>query len=178
MKGIIFNVLQDVVVEHHGEDAWDDLLDVAEVDGAYTAVGNYPDGELERLIAAACEARGEDAFAVTRWVGREAIPRFAQRYPRFFEAPTDARSFLRTISDIIHPEVRKLYPGASVPDFVFEGEPDGPLVMLYDSPRRLCAFAEGLILGAGDHYGEQLEPSQAACMHRGDPLCRIEIRSR
>ena len=29
MKGIIFNLLQDVVSQHHGEDVWDDLIDAA-----------------------------------------------------------------------------------------------------------------------------------------------------
>ncbi|MFN2628903.1 MAG: V4R domain-containing protein [Gaiellaceae bacterium] len=48
--------------------------------------------------------------------------------------------------------------------------------MDYYSPRKLCAFAEGLLLGAGDHYGETVAIEQPKCMHRGDPRCHLEIR--
>jgi len=34
MKGIVFNLLEEIVVEHHDEDTWDDLLDEAGVDGS------------------------------------------------------------------------------------------------------------------------------------------------
>ncbi|MBN3851729.1 heme NO-binding protein, partial [Paraburkholderia sp. Ac-20342] len=37
MKGIVFNLLEELVRREHGEDAWDDLLDAAHVQGAYTS---------------------------------------------------------------------------------------------------------------------------------------------
>ena len=40
MKGIIFNILSEAVVQAFGEDEWDDVLDAAGVDGAYTSLGN------------------------------------------------------------------------------------------------------------------------------------------
>jgi predicted hydrocarbon binding protein len=70
--------------------------------------------------------------------------------------------------------VRKLYPGADVPEFDFEVR-EGVLVMGYRSPRKLCSFAEGLLLGAADHYGEQVTIEQPSCMKRGDDQCVIEI---
>lgn len=53
-------------------------------------------------------------------------------------------------------------------------DPDG-LVRDYYSPRKLCAFAEGLLLGAADHYGQAINVQQPNCMNRGDPRCRLEI---
>ena len=47
--------------------------------------------------------------------------------------------------------------------------------MGYRSPRKLCSFAEGLLLGAADHYGEQLTIEQPRCMKRGDDQCVLEI---
>ena len=38
---------------------------------------------------------------------------FKRRYPHFFEG-VDAKQFLANVGDIIHSEVRKLYPGAGV----------------------------------------------------------------
>ena len=55
------------------------------------------------------------------------MPLFAVRYPQFFEPHDCTRSFVLTLNDIIHPEVRKLYPGADVPEFDFgiRDEPSG-----------------------------------------------------
>ena len=38
MKGIVFNLLEEVVTEAYGADAWDSLLDAAGLDGAYTSL--------------------------------------------------------------------------------------------------------------------------------------------
>ena len=47
--------------------------------------------------------------------------------------------------------------------------------MGYRSPRKMCSFAEGLLLGAADHFGERLTIAQPACMKRGDDHCVLEI---
>lgn len=53
MKGIVFDLLEEIVVREHGDQMWDLLLEEAGVLGAYTTLGNYPDEELTALIAAA-----------------------------------------------------------------------------------------------------------------------------
>jgi hypothetical protein len=83
------------------------------------------------------------------------------------------RSFVLTLNQIIHAEVRKLYPGADVPDFDFDTSRDDVLVIGYQSARKLCALAEGFITGAATHFGEQAMIEQTACMHRGDDKCLI-----
>ena len=176
MKGIVFSLLEDAVTRTHGEDVWDDLLDRAALDGAYTSLGSYPDSDLFALVAAASAVTGDDPQAVIRWFGRAAMPTLAEAYPGFFEPHTDVRSFLQTLNDIIHPEVRKLYPGADVPTFGFSYAPDGTISMRYGSGRRMCSFAEGLIEGAAAHYGQIVHLDQPTCMLRGDDWCTIEVR--
>ena len=46
--------------------------------------------------------------------------------------------------------------------------------MGYRSPRKMCSFAEGLLLGAADHFAERLTIEQPFCMKRGDPQCVLE----
>lgn len=176
MKGIVFNLLEQVVSRHYGDDTWDELLSAAGVDGAYTSLGSYPDGDLVELVGAASRALELPPQVVIRWFGREALPALAAAYPRFFTDHTDTRSFLLTLNDIIHPEVRKLYPGADVPDFDFDAPSAGMLRMRYGSGRKLCAFAEGLIEGAATHFGERVSIVQPSCMVRGDEHCDLEIR--
>jgi hypothetical protein len=175
MKGIIFNLVGEVVVGAYGEDAWDDILDAAGLDGSYTSLGSYPDDDLFRLVGAASTQLETEPRVVVRMLGEGAIPLLAQRYPGFFEHTT-TRDFLLTLNDIIHPEVRKLYPGADVPEFEFQTSGDGDLVLGYQSPRKLCALAEGFIRGAATHFGEQVAIEQPQCMHDGAESCLLACR--
>ena len=52
MKVIIFNLLEDVVVDAYGERRWDEVLDLAGLHGVYTSLGNYDDAELMELFTA------------------------------------------------------------------------------------------------------------------------------
>lgn len=175
MKGIVFNLVEEVVSDQFGADTWDDLLEVARLDGAYTSLGSYPDEDLHRLVAAASaalELPGED---IIRMIGRKALPKLASRYPQFFVQPS-CRDFLLTLNNIIHPEVRKLYPGADAPDFTFESPQPDLLLIGYDSTRKLCWLAEGFVLGAADHFNESVAVDQTSCVHRGDTSCVLQCR--
>ena len=175
MKGVVFNMLEELVTRDHGEETWDDLLDEAGLEGAYTSLGSYDDADLMKLVGAASVALDAPADDIVRWFGREALPAFAVRYPDFFTPHHSARSFLLTVNKIIHPQVRNLYPGADVPEFDFEDEPGNPLRMGYRSKRRLCAFAEGLIEGSATHYGQSVVIEQPECMKQGDERCLLTL---
>ncbi len=108
MKGIYFNLLEAVVTRDRGEVTWDALLEAAGLDGAYTSLGSYPDDDLMKLVAAASSILGIPAEEVLRWVGREALPLEAERFPSFFSGHASAQSFILTLNDFVHPEVRKL----------------------------------------------------------------------
>ena len=176
MKGIIFNVAEEVVSDLHGEEAWDAVLDTAGVTGAYTSLGSYPDDDLHRIVAAGAQQLDASRSDVLRAVGAGAMPRLAARYPEFFAPHRTTRSFVLTLNDIIHPEVRKLYPGANVPQFEFDTSADDVLVVTYRSDRRLCALAEGFLLGAAPRFGEQALLTHIRCMHEGDDHCAISCR--
>ena len=138
-------------------------------------LGSYPDAHLSRLVGAASAALNLSPDAIVCWTGRRALPLLAVRYPHFFTPHTRTREFVLTLNDIIHPEVRKLYPGADVPEFVFDTSCDDILVMHYNSARKMCAFAQGLIEGAAAHFGEKVSFQQSKCMLRGDTECVFEI---
>jgi len=40
MKGVVFNLLEDAVICAHGMAAWDSMLELARLDGAYTSLGS------------------------------------------------------------------------------------------------------------------------------------------
>ena len=175
MKGIIFNLLEEVAERDFGEGAWDRLLDEAKVAGVYTSLGSYPDAELMALVAAATRLFGRAPADVLRWFGAAALQLMAERYPVFFHGHRSLLTFLPTINDVIHREVRKIYAGASTPDLRFDQISDGHLVMSYASDRGLCMFAEGLVEGAASRFGEDVTIRQPQCLHLGDALCVFDV---
>lgn len=177
MKGVIFNLVEDVVRTEQGDDVWDEVVDEAGVTGAYTSLGSYPDADLVALAATVARRSGTDTCAVVRHIGRQSIEPLAARYPEFFAPHDDVRSFLMTLNGIIHPEVRKLYPGAITPEFDMRTDDPDVLEMVYRSARGRCDLAEGLILGAAEHYGQTIELTQPMCTHRGDDLCVLRVRT-
>ena len=86
-----------------------------------------------------------------------------------------SRSFLGSLNEVIHPEVRKLYDGAEPPHFVMLDAPDGSLLMEYHSHRTMCILAEGLVLGAGDAFGENLSVVQLQCKRDGHDHCVLKV---
>lgn len=171
MKGVIFNLAEQVVTDAYGADTWDTLLDDTGLDGIFTTLGSYPDDQLVALVGAASARLGVPPADVVRIIGEGAMPMLAERYPAFFTPHTSTRPFLVTLNDIIHPEVRKLYPGADVPEFVFDEQGDDILLLTYRSHRRLCSLAEGFIAGAARHYGQSVVIDQPTCMLQGADCC-------
>ena len=157
MKGVIFNAVEEAVVGLYSEDVWDDLLEAAQVDGHYTSIGTYPDTDLEALVGAACPMTGLEPNDLVRTLGQHAFPHLADRYPELVDQAAGTHDFLRRVNDIIHPEVLKLHPDARPPEFEFEDREDGVLRITYHSARRLGVLAEGLILGAGERFREEVE---------------------
>ena len=175
MKGVLFNVVEEAVSREWGEEMWDDLLTACDLEGAYTALGNYPDDELVALANAAADRLDSSVEDVLRVLGRIAFGPLKARYKGFLETPTSVREFLPKVNDLIHPEVLKLYPGASVPRFALRDN-GSDLEMDYLSVRNLCMLAEGLVLGVADHYGETVVVDQPSCRQRGDSRCTIRIK--
>lgn len=173
MKGIILNLVEDAVVSEYGEPAWDDLLDTAGLDGAYTSLGNYPDDHLGRLVAAGAKTLGLPVRQLSVGIGERAVRGLAERYPHHFAAHRSLRPFLLSLDEVIHAEVRKLYPEASPPAFWFSDVDRGVLDVHYRSTRRQCALAEGMIRGAGAWFGQSVEITHTSCMLEGADHCTM-----
>ena len=178
MKGIVFNLLEQVVTQHHGEAVWEELLDRTGLSGAYTSLGSYPDDQVAALVGAASEMLAIPPDAVLRWFGTEAMPLLKERFPAFFAPHNSTLSFVKSVNSIIHPEVRKLYAGAGCPHFQFSDTDDGGLRVGYNSSRRLCALAHGFIEGAAREFGETTIVSHVTCMNHGDERCELTVHTR
>jgi predicted hydrocarbon binding protein len=176
MKGIVFNQLQEFVESEHGIVLWDKALMACDLpsQGVYVSTMNYEDSELQSLVGFFCNHLSVDAPILVRAFGKYLFPRLFVMAPDQAKEAKNLKTFLLMIEDIIHVEVRKLYPDANLPEFAYQDN-DQDLRMLYRSPRKLCHLSEGLIKGASMHYQEQVSIKQTCCMHYGADHCAIEI---
>jgi hypothetical protein len=175
LKGVVFNLLEQVVSEEAGEAAWEQAISESGVEGAYTSLGTYSHDELGALVESLAAQLGVEPDEAVMWFGKRALPKLAATYPELFESHKGTLSFLVTLNDIIHPEVRKLYPGADVPVFDYRLVESDRMLMGYRSRRGLCYFGQGLIEGAGVYFGENLKVAQTTCEKRGDAECVFEV---
>jgi predicted hydrocarbon binding protein len=49
------------------------------------------------------------------------------------------------------------------------------VVVVYQSGRRLCPVAKGIIRGIGAHYDDPLAVSEESCMHEGADVCELVV---
>jgi hypothetical protein len=131
-----------------------------------------------RLVGAASAALKLPADDVVRWFGGTPC-RFLPKSTRISSSRTSRHArFSLTLNDVIHSEVRKLYPGAEVPVFTYDTSSSEVLLMHYSSPRKLCALAEGFIEATAAHFDEELSLDQPECMKRGDEKCVLRVSVR
>lgn len=177
MKGVVFDVLRDMIEEQFGLKGWNKLLAEAGSDGMYLSSESYDDDEMMKLLNAASEMTKKDLPQLLHDFGEYMIGEFYTRFPVFFDSCAGVIDFLKSVDEIVHVEVRKFYPDANLPKFDYDESGD-TLVMIYESPRKLCYLAEGLIAGSATHYKQNIEKEQTRCMHRGDDSCHIVIKVR
>lgn len=162
MKGLVFAEFLEMVEAGHGVDMVDDLVEETDPPsgGAYTATGTYDHAELVAMVVALSRRTGTPVPDLVRAFGEHLFARFVALYPRFFDGIDDAYCFLESIHDVIHVEVLKLYPDATLPDFACVRHGPGRFEMIYRSSRHLEDLAHGLIAGCLTHFGESADISR------------------
>ena len=175
MKGVVMNLLNEMVEETFGIEEWNAVLDEAGVSGAYTAAGLYEDAELLSLVSIISQRKDIPVPDLVYAFGEFMFPQFVKRYPGLIDSSMDFLDFLETIDGVIHVEVKKLYPDAITPAFQYERQAENKLLLNYSSSRQMCELAEGLIAGAATHFGVSYELSHSPCMHNGADHCGLLV---
>lgn len=158
MKGMVFTEFMEMVEATWSMDMVDTLIARSQVPsgGAYTAVGTYPHEEIIALATALSRETETPVSELIRIFGKHLFGRFALAYPRFLVGDGGCLEFLSGIENVIHADVRKLYPDAELPTFEVEQSP-GSLTLTYFSDHPFADLAHGLIEGCVAHFGENIE---------------------
>lgn len=159
MKGIVFSEFIELVESKFSIEIADQIIEESTLasGGAYTSVGTYDHGEMVQLVVKLSELTDVPVPDLLRVFGAHLTGRFTALYPAFFEQVADTFTFLDTIENHVHVEVKKLYPDAELPSFQTERPDENTLIMKYTSFRPFADLAEGLIQGAITHFGEKIQ---------------------
>lgn len=175
MKGVIFNVLEELVIETAGMAAWNSILNKTGSDGIYTSGESYSDDELFALVGEICIALDMPAEKVVGIFGEYLFDQLDARHPDFTANASELKSFLISVDTVIHGEVLKLYTNPNLPRFEYQDKGEKQLTMLYRSPRKLCILAEGLVRGAAKRFGNEVSIEHPVCMHNGADHCQLDV---
>ncbi len=177
MKGIIFTTFNDMVEQKIGIAVWDQFLEAVkpESKGIYTSVEDFSDEELQALIGELSAVTGTPMIDLLREFGHFLFHELAFRHSIFIEEKSDFISFLKSIEDVVHKEVAKLYSNSNLPSLKWEQPAEDTLILFYRSPRKLCHLADGLIRGAAERYQVKIEQKHGPCMHDGSDHCRLTV---
>lgn len=177
MKGIINLGIQEMLVKNFGTEAWEQVKSLSGCDEPFFAISNdYPDEITGALIKAASEVSGLPTETIMIEYSKFMVPNtLKEQYPTYFRLfGTSPREFLLNM-DRVHEHATRNILKSMPPRFEYKQLPDGRLLMKYKSERKLCAVLQGLILGVGILFNQELGVRQTACMHKGDAQCVMEI---
>ena len=175
MKGIVMNILAEMVETQLGLEEWNTVLDEADESGIYTSTAIYDDERLLNLVGILSQRNNIPASDLVFAFGQFMFPAFYKRYPQLIDGHANMLDFLESLDSVIHVEVVKLYPGAITPGFEPDRRSQDQLFLKYESDRNLCRLAEGLIDGAASHFGHDYTIAHEPCAHHGADHCGLMV---
>ena len=135
MKGVIFTEFIEVVEENFGYEMINLIIDKVQdpEEGAYTSVKDYSHLNLVNLVVALHEETKIPLSEVLIFFGTHLFPKLAKRHPQIIKDFDNSFDLLEKIEDVIHVEVKKLYPAAMPPKFVTDRISEVELLMIYST---------------------------------------------
>jgi hypothetical protein len=155
MHGIIHAELKKFVEKNHGIEAWQAILEKANLGPKiYLFTATYPDEEAVAIVTAASELTGTPAEDILEAFGLFIAPSLMNMFKALIKPEWGTMELLLNTEDTIHRVVRMKNPGAAPPKLNFEQTGPKELKLLYNSPRQMSAVGRGIITGVASHYGD------------------------
>jgi len=179
MHGIIFSEFKRYASARLGPDGWERLLTTAKLnDRIYLISEPYPDVEAASLARAAAQLTQLPEDKLQEDFGRFIAPTLMSMYKRLIQPTWRSLDLIENAETTIHTVVRLRNKGATPPMLKTTRTSPNTVRITYSSHRKMCHLATGIAYGVGDHFGETLAITQAACMLKGAPQCEIDITRR
>ena len=172
MYGLVNKALKSMVLNHHGEAIWQQILAQAQLENpVFIGTESYPDSITYQLVGITSEQLQKplpellEAFGYF-WATHTAVVEYPDLMAR---GGSTLKEFLRNLPNF-HTHVTLMLPRLEPPDFVFEETDAENVLMHYHSNREgLAPFAYGIFKGLGKVFEETVEVTQVASKAGGAP---------
>jgi hypothetical protein len=176
VHGIIFAEFKKFVVVTADTETWVKLQAAAGLEHRrYLASETYPDQELADLVQAASRLFNKSATLMLETFGEFIVPDLLGIYHAFIKSEWTALDVIEKAESTIHKTVRRKDPTATPPVLQVNRLSQDEVQIIYNSERKLCSVAKGIIRGVGKHYGEALRIEERECMLRGGKACTLLV---
>lgn len=177
MKGAVFSGFAEFIEQHYGLATWQAAIEHCHLSskGEYLATELYDDSEFFQVVNYLNEHCQDSVEDIQRKFGKQFFTTLYSLVKKQISEITDLFDFLRAVDNVIHVEVQKADPLAYTPTLLYDQPSTSVLIIRYVSHRKMCFFAEGLILGAAEYFQQSATISQNKCLCKGDEHCLIRI---
>lgn len=178
MHGLIVNQLRSYTLARYGRPAWANAVRDAGVSmpaGPPPFDTPYPDAVVVSLVVAMAQRAGREVAEVVEEFGAFLAPALLRVYEPLIRPQWRTLDVVENVEEHVHTAVRMRDSTAGPPYLRARRRSATEVEVIYTSPRRLCALAEGIVRGLGEHFAEPIAISQPECMLRGDAQCVILV---
>jgi heme-NO-binding protein len=181
MHGLIFVTWEKYLLERFHRNMLEEYREELDLHAANAplAIRTYPDELLLAGVGAAHKITNVPVDTLLREYGHYFMVNGLTRHrcAYLLNQAHNGRDLLLAMRDG-HEQMQQLPDGLTPPLFEYRIHPHDPqtMVLIYDSPRKLCPLLVGAIEGSAAYYGEQVYVAEQTCMRRGDIACTFIIK--
>jgi len=177
MHGIVFTEFKHYVERGSHDGRWHEMLHAAHVDRrVYASNRHYPDKEFFDILGAASRALNKTTDEIVEDFGVFIAPDFLGMYATLIRPEWRTLDVVEHTEAVIHSVVRAKQVGAMPPQLKSRRVAPDEIELIYDSPRKLCGLAKGIVRGIAAHFGERIEIVENGCMLDGAAKCVLGFR--
>lgn len=176
MHGIIFAELEKFITTKLGSDGWASVVqDTGLPQKIYMPMTPHPDAEFDAIVRAAAAKMYVSDHRFQEEFGEAIVPGLLSTYNALVNASWRTLDLIENVGAIIHSIVKRADPTLNPPSIVAIRTSPTELILSYESPRKMCHFAKGIIRGFAHRHMENVQLIDEACMLQGEPKCTIRV---
>lgn len=164
MHGILHKTLEEYIVDRTDEDAWDAILDRADVEPTlYLQVSHYDDREFDAVLETVAAMAAQDRRAIERDFGRTLAPELCSTFGAHVRPEWGVRDLLVALEDV-YEEIGDANERTTLPDVSTEREGDD-VVVTYRTLRdgHYCGLAHGVLEGLVAAFDADATVTERTC---------------
>jgi predicted hydrocarbon binding protein len=177
MNGIVFIEIAKFAQSRLGNQAWREVVRLAGVPSrTYFRVADYPDQEAFALLSALAATMKEPDAVILESLGEFIVPDLIKMSRYWIKPDWKTLDLIANTEKTIHEMLRSEGSQTNPPRLQCSRISPEEVAVTYDSPRKMCALAKGIIMGVGKHYGERVTIAEPTCMLKGAAACQLIVK--